>query len=266
MKTFAIILSVFGFCFSSVSAELLSTWRAKRERVVTTATNVTAAVLPSTSTNVVNVTNVVTVVVTNLPPKSSKSVYRDSRSEVHRVVLLYNSRGEVDGTNYITEVRDHRTGKDSYRSVKVVAPPSPPPVVVVECRAHHQSCCQPCGWTGNGYSWGGGGCDSYASDSWAGGRFSGNSYGGQYYSGGVYEKNYRSGESWSTSGYGKQSFSSSGFVAGGGFSANVYPRNTGYVVERNYSYGGGVSVGGGFVSGLNHNGGSFSGSYGSGSR
>jgi hypothetical protein len=188
------------------------------------------------------------------PTDPRSSFYRNSRKELHRTVLVYNSRSEVIGTNWVTETVDYRTGKTTYRSVSHLADPTPPTqVVVVE-----QPCCDPqpcCGGNSYGGQYYSGGYHS--GGSWSGNSFPGSAYGGQYYSGGYNAGNYRAGERWSTSGYGNSSSSGNWFSAGGGFGGTVYPRNV-RTYERTYSWGFGTSVGAGVSSGLSRGGGNFS--------
>ncbi len=309
MKTLIVLLSVFGFAVSSMPATLWTTGVVAKVEM-----SVPPPVVTNTVT--VIVTNVVIMVETNSPSVTTNEVststgmipvskegmaeglfasgvgvpdeeilptdprsphYRDSRVETHRVVLVRNSRDEVIGTNYITEVVDYATGQKSYRAVRHLADPSPPPQVVVV-----QQCCdpQPCcdGGYGSYQSYGG---QVFSGGTYGGQAFSGGTYGGQAYSGGVYGgqaysgggvyggQTYggqaysgggvyggqsRSSHRGSGFGYGSQSYSSSGFSVGGGAILNVYPSNVGYTRENTYSWGGGATIGGSVSSGLNHGG------------
>lgn len=201
-------------------------------------------------------------------PTSTSSVYRDSRTETHRVVIVYNSRSEIVGTNYITEVRDYLTGEESYNSVSHLAETPPQPrVVLVPCPP--APCYQGGGWTsvfpGNDYSSSVSSCNDYSGSTSScsvrsgsvssgsvqpGSQGPGSVHGDQVSSWSQFGGGVRAGQTFAGGIANRSSYSS--IVYGG----NVYPSGVGYVTEHNYSWGAGVTVGGQVSSGLSPGGGS----------
>lgn len=198
---------------------------------------------------------------------TSSSVQRDSRKETHRVVLVYNSRSEIIGTNYITEVRDYHTGEESYSNIRHLAETPPQPRVVLV------PVCQPCppssGWVSmypdNMYSSSVSGCNVYSGSmgscsvqSGSVGQCSvqsGSTHGGQVYSGSQFSGGQiYAGQTFAGGTANGSSYSSSGFSGGVVYGGNVYPRSVGQTTIHNYSWGAGVTVGGQISSGLSQGG------------